>query len=96
LWCLVTRYAFNMSRKVDRQISKVAANTAFVLAGGGSLGMTQVQRIVAWRHRYLPPHWCRANSTPSRSRARTNPVTVTMHSSVAETVLKLLRRRLGT
>jgi hypothetical protein len=43
-----------MSRKVDRQISKVAANTAFVLAGGGSLGM------------------------------------------VAETVLKLLRRRLGT
>jgi gluconate kinase len=43
-----------MSRKVDRQMSKVAANTAFVLAGGGSLGAIQVQRIVARRHRYLP------------------------------------------
>jgi hypothetical protein len=52
-WCLITRYASNMSRKVDRQMSKVAANTAFVLAGGGSL------------------------------------VTI-------QTVLKLLRRRLGT
>ena len=36
-WCLITRYASNMSRKADRQMSKVAANTAFVLAGGGSL-----------------------------------------------------------
>lgn len=61
LWCLVTRYAFNMSRKAN---AKCQRSQQF--------------------------------GTLEEPNADEYPVTVTMQGLAAETVLKLLLRRLGT